>query len=406
MILLGFGPLEVTVCWRSEALCGVKPTTSFVCFISNDHFFSNSAPQMIFACALLSSLALTWLTIKAFGTKGNVVGDTSFGPQKFHSHDVSRIGGVAIIGCIGATLAVLFFTQSPTLVSAAYLLLAAIPAFAAGLAEDLTKRVGVATRLSATMLSSAIALYLLGGVLDHVDLPGIDYLLAFAPVAVIFTIFCVAGIANAINIIDGYNGLSGVVCIMIFAAMGFVANIVGDSLVVWASTAGAGAMLGFLVWNYPRGKIFLGDGGAYFVGYLIGQLSVLLAARNPEVSPWFPLMLVAYPVWETFFSIYRKKFIRKMSPGQPDGLHLHMLLYKRLVRVKMFSKSTKDKIRRNSMTSPYLWGVAALGIIPAVLFWKSSNTLIACAALFGITYGLIYRMIVKFKCPSWLIRRG
>jgi len=359
------------------------------------------------ACAIAMAGLLAGLLCRTHTRTEALTGDSQFsGVQKFHTHSVSRIGGVSVFGGLIAALLLLVATQSALTWAATFLILAGLPAFAAGIAEDVTKRVGVATRLAATMLSSGMALYLLGGVLDHVDLPGVDYLLAFAPIAVVFTIFCVAGIANAINIIDGYNGLSGVVCIMIFSAMGYVAWIVGDDLILWGCVSSTGAVLGFLYWNYPKAKIFLGDGGAYFVGYLLGQMSVLLVARNPEVSPWFPLMLVAYPVWETFFSIYRKKFVRKMSPGQPDGLHLHMLFYKRLVRVKMFSKSSRDKIERNSKTSPYLWGVAALGIIPAVLFWRSSNTLIVCAALFGISYGLIYRMIVKFRVPGWLVRRG
>ena len=65
-------------------------------------------------------------------------------------------------------------------------------------------------------------------------------------------------------------------------------------------------MLGFFVWNFPAGLIFLGDGGAYFLGFYVAELAILLLHRNPAVSPMFPLLLCIYPVFETLFSIYRR----------------------------------------------------------------------------------------------------
>ena len=94
-----------------------------------------------------------------------------------------------------------------------------------------------------------------------------------------------------------------------------------------------GALLGFLVFNYPSGRIFMGDGGAYLLGFWLGELSVLLVVRNPDVSPWFPIVLLAYPVVETLFSIYRRKFLQGRSAGRPDAMHLHQLIYRRLARV-------------------------------------------------------------------------
>ncbi len=94
------------------------------------------------------------------------------------------------------------------------------------------------------------------------------------------------------------------------------------------------SIFGFFIWNWPYGKIFLGDAGAYFIGFMIGMLSVLLVVRNHEVSAWFPLVLVIYPVMETLFSIYRRYIVHKISPGQPDRLHLHSLVYSRILKIK------------------------------------------------------------------------
>ena len=92
-----------------------------------------------------------------------------------------------------------------------------------------------------------------------------------------------------------------------------------------------GGIIGFLTFNFPHGKIFLGDGGAYFLGFVCAVLSIKLINLVPEVSPWFPLILGAYPVWEVLFSAYRRKR-KNRHPFYPDKLHLHTLVYYRLTR--------------------------------------------------------------------------
>jgi UDP-N-acetylmuramyl pentapeptide phosphotransferase/UDP-N-acetylglucosamine-1-phosphate transferase len=178
-----------------------------------------------------------------------------------------------------------------------------MPAFLFGLAEDVTKRVGVLARLLATMFSGLLAWWLTDYSLSRVDVWGIDWLLKYTVISMVFTSFTIAGAANAINIIDGYNGLAAVVSAMILAGLGYVAFYLGDRLILVAAVGMLGAIAGFLIWNYPRGLIFLGDGGAYFIGFMIGTLSVVMLARHPQVSAWFPLLLCIYPVFETLFSI-------------------------------------------------------------------------------------------------------
>jgi UDP-N-acetylmuramyl pentapeptide phosphotransferase/UDP-N-acetylglucosamine-1-phosphate transferase len=278
-----------------------------------------------------------------------------------------------------------------------------MPACLGGLAEDITKRVRVLQRLSLAMISGMAAYYFLGATLTRLDIYGIDWLLQFGPVSFVVTAFAIAGAANAINIIDGYNGLAAVVSAMIFAGFSYVAYYLGDRLLLVTSVGMIGAILGFLLWNYPRGLIFLGDGGAYFIGFMIGTVSVLLLARHPYVSAWFPLLLCIYPVFETLFSIYRKKWLRGVSPGAPDGVHLHMLIYKRVVRWAVGSSESRHRNQRNSMTSPYLWLLSSMAVIPAVLFWQMPYVLMACAAGFSVTYILLYRKLVLFRMPRWMI---
>ena len=136
---------------------------------------------------------------------------------------------------------------------------------------------------------------------------------------------------------------------------------------------------------------------------MIGTLCVLMLARHPHVSPWFPLLLCIYPVFETLISIYRKKLVRGKSPGAPDGVHLHMLVYKRMVRWAVGTDEARLINQRNAMTSPYLWILSSMGTIPAVLFWQYDYVLMVFVFLFSVSYVVLYRRLVLFKMPRWMV---
>jgi UDP-N-acetylmuramyl pentapeptide phosphotransferase/UDP-N-acetylglucosamine-1-phosphate transferase len=359
--------------------------------------------NVLLTAFLTSFFALLWL-IRLHRRYGYFATDELDGVQKFHRHPVSRIGGVGVALGLVAAAALLWLDGRSIAREFALLLAAGIPAFAGGLAEDVTKRVGVGARLLLTMGAAALGFWLLGAMLTRVDVPLVDDLLRYGPVALLFTAVAVGGVANAINIIDGFNGLAGMVGVMILSALGYVAYVLGDHLLWNVCIASVGALLGFFLWNYPRGLIFLGDGGAYLVGFLIGEVSVLLVGRHPEVSAWFPMLLVVYPVFETVFSIYRKKFVRGISPGVPDGLHLHMLVFRRIVRWAG-GREAEALVRRNSATSPYLWLLCSASVIPAVLFWRHTYVLMGFTLGFAVLYVWLYRRIVRFRTPG-VLRRG
>ena len=123
------------------------------------------------------------------------------------------------------------------------------------------------------------------------------------------------------------------------------------------------------------------------------------------MSAWCPMLLAVYPVWETLFSIYRKKFLRGRSPDMPDGLHLHMLVYKRLVRLGAGKALPAHRVSRNSQTSPYLWLLTTLSAFPAILFWNHTALLMGFCVAFVYFYCQIYWSIVHFRSPKWLMRR-
>ncbi|CUA81710.1 UDP-N-acetylmuramyl pentapeptide phosphotransferase/UDP-N-acetylglucosamine-1-phosphate transferase [Gulbenkiania indica] len=330
------------------------------------------------------------------------------GPQKFHVRPTGRIGGVGILSGLLGAVELLHVAEAP--IDAALLsllMLAAAPVFLAGLVEDLTRKVSPRFRLAGAFASALLASLLMGAVVPSFGLPGLDWLLAGSPLlALTCTMFAVGGVCHAFNIIDGYNGVLGGSALFVAAALAYVAYKTGQQGVLVASVALMGSLLGFLVWNFPAGLLFAGDGGAYLVGFLLAEMSVLLVeGGRGAVSPWFPMLLMIYPVFETLFSIYRKKHLRKMSPGVPDGLHFHMLVYKRLVRWMVGSDDVAAKIRRNSLTAPYLWAVTLSAVLPALLFWQSERLLQGACLAFVLFYLWTYTRIVRFRVPRWWVLR-
>lgn len=356
-----------------------------------------------FAAALAGSvLCIRW----AFGL-GHGYSLTK--PQRFHAGQVCRMGGVALLMglVLGWAMAASGSARLNTGTDWAQVgpwLLMLLPAWLGGVTEDLTQRLSVRYRLCLTALSAGLACGLLGLTVGRVDMAWLDAGLALWPWAgVALAFLAVCGLPHAFNIIDGYNGLAGTVALLVCLALVHVGLQVGDRELAAMVVCLAGATLGFLVWNYPRGLIFAGDGGAYLWGLVIAVASVLLVQRNPLVSPWFPMLLLIYPVWETLFSIYRK-LARGGSPGVADALHFHQLIYRRLVRGVFHDDEARRMLMRNNRTSPYLWGFTLLTVVPAVLFWRHTGVLMAFCALFGVSYVAAYVAIVRFKVPAWLRR--
>jgi UDP-N-acetylmuramyl pentapeptide phosphotransferase/UDP-N-acetylglucosamine-1-phosphate transferase len=255
----------------------------------------------------------------------------------------------------------------------------------------------------AAFLSAAIAWWLIGGV-SRVGIPSVDWLLAWWPVSLVFTMLAVGGCTHALNIVDGMNGLAGMVATLMAVSIGLVALQVQDIPIFLISAALASATLGFLVWNFPFGRVFLGDGGAYFLGFMLAELAVQLVVRNPGVSPFYALAALFYPVFETLFSIWRRRFKRGTPIDQPDALHLHQLVFRRLVRVT-FSRDSRHAVPAlcNAMTSPYLWVLTLIGLVPATIWWDSTLMLCASLLVFSLVYIWLYARLVSWRGPSWLL---
>lgn len=374
-------------------------------------FIDQSTP-FFFVWPCLVSLLASLLIVFTQSWHGGLTVDHNHAVQKVHHSETSRIGGLAIF--VGLLVVTVGLTSAFSATSASVspqlppltpppftphftplfmaMLISALPAFTAGLVEDMTHRVSPRIRLLAAMASGLLACWLTGYDLNRVDVWGFDALLAWPPIAIVFTAFAVAGVANAINMIDGLNGLASGVMMIAFVALAVIAHQAGDSAIFYICLLSVAAVLGFFVVNFPFGKLFLGDGGAYLLGFWGAWLAVMLPMRNESISVWAPLLVFSYPILETLFSILRRRR-RQQDSFHPDRLHLHSLVYAR--RFRSFT-NRRPKVLQNAFASVPLWGFMLLGSVLAVIFAHSTPALMACFVVMAVLYQLGYRYLVRF----------
>jgi UDP-GlcNAc:undecaprenyl-phosphate/decaprenyl-phosphate GlcNAc-1-phosphate transferase len=334
-------------------------------------------------------------------------------PQRFHIGDVPRLGGAAMFVACAVGWAAMAF--APRLLHFDYAIpfdgtqaltwgVVTLACIASGVMEDVTHRLRARSRFISTFLASVLAVSVFGLNVPRIGLPWIDMVWTMTPwFGIALAVFALAGLPHAFNIIDGYNGLAGIVSLIVCLAIASVALRLGDRQLAALMMVLAGATAGFLLWNFPHGLIFAGDGGAYLWGVIIAICGTQLVQRHSQVSPWFPVLLLIYPVWETLFSIYRKR-VRGLSPSVADALHFHQLIFRRIVRQVFHDDEKRRMLIRNNRTSPYLWGFTLLTVIPAALFWNNTPVLVGFTLLFIISYVWCYSSIVRFRAQRWMRR--
>jgi UDP-N-acetylmuramyl pentapeptide phosphotransferase/UDP-N-acetylglucosamine-1-phosphate transferase len=322
------------------------------------------------------------------------------GIQKMHETPVPRVGGVAIF--VSLVFTALYSANTGAVWSGFYagLITALFFVFIAGLTEDLSKAVSPLVRISFMLFAVLYAVYVSHSMplIRYMGEYNLNYILRFDAMAIAITCFAVIGISNAYNIIDGFNGLSTTAGIINIVGLAYLSAMVGDTTLLFVSLSLVAAILGFLVFNYPKGKIFLGDGGSYSLGFMISLISLnLTETYHHQISPYAILLLAVYPFTETVFSILRRKFVHKTRAMAPDNLHLHQLVFDCCLPRGL------PLIRRNSGVMP----IMLLFIMPQlfmVMFYYHSNAIMLLGLLsYVVLYVYIYMRLIRFKVPRWLV---
>ena len=236
----------------------------------------------------------------------------------------TRLGGVAIVVYMVMHLGYqAYLGLYMPLIEEALIMGACFAFFVIGTYEDLSGLLSARIRFSMMLIAGLLTMYFAPGlVLQPVGILWVDLIVGSTPlVAGSFTALCVAFIPNAFNTADGANGLVAGVSACAFAALVIVAP---PELVPFLLAALVGCLL-FLVFNLVSGRFFLGDGGAYFLGALAG-LSLVVVSNTSDVSVWWLLSFVFYPVADLIWSMGRR-LRRGVSPLNPDNQHFHNVLF-------------------------------------------------------------------------------
>ena len=347
----------------------------------------------VFACSAIICAVLILTKDLHMRDKGADAGAV----QSSHVVPTPRIGGVAI----GVGLVVsIFLVPSAIQQTYALFVLSLTPVFLAGLAEDLGFGVSPRWRLIAAALSSLLAVFLLEAWVARADVPGIDWLLGFVPLAVVFTMFATAGVCNAFNLIDGLNGFSSGTGIITALGLAAVAHLAGQAQLASISFMLIAALIGFLAFNFPWGKIFLGDAGAYSLGHALAWFSVILMFRVPDLSPWAVVLIFFWPLADTGFAMYRRR--RSGRPtDQPDRLHFHQLVM-RLLEIRYLVRGKRRTA--NPLATVVMLPFVTLPVVFGVLLWDQPFwaflAVICFAGLFFGSYRRALRAAVSSRAPS------
>lgn len=294
-------------------------------------------------------------------------------PQNFHSESTPRSGGIGII------LGMLFIMLFPLGIK---FILPLTLAFFSGIFEDFHNSLSPKLRLSLQVLAALSAIWFTDSVVTYL---GLGISMPYG-IAILFSTFAIVGMMNAVNIIDGFNGLASGIILLILLSFAITSYDQNNMEVFTIVLTAAGATLGFFILNFPKGKIFLGDGGAYLLGFIVAIIGIFLASKYESVSPWYILAIFIYPVWEVLFSIIRKLYIG-LSPMKPDAYHFHMLVYRQVTH-------------SNPLTSLFI----IVSILPfmtlSTIYPNKSITNIAIAFCFIVFYLILYYYLYKKDIKS------
>jgi UDP-N-acetylmuramyl pentapeptide phosphotransferase/UDP-N-acetylglucosamine-1-phosphate transferase len=309
--------------------------------------------------------------------------------QRIHQDEIPRLGGLIALICFFGYSLSLEDSEMHHLLN--ILLLCIGPISFIALKEDLFHNVEPAIRLMALLFSAWLfrALYL-GSYPDMSSVPFVRDLILMQGGLSFFYILSIATIANGINLIDGVNGLASGVIISILGALLFLGFKVHDPLIFGTTFLLLLFILPYALLNFPKGRIFLGDLGAYALGIMTSILTIILIGRHPELSPFNAALIMIYPATEVIFSIARR-ILKGESIFKPDLMHLHNKIFLYLTLKKRFSAPSKNLV--TIFLSP-LWLLPLWGVI---FFYEQPEMLIASIALFCMGYLSLFTLLGYVK---------
>ena len=299
--------------------------------------------------------------------------------QRLHVDEVPRIGGLIIY---------LFLIMITFVAFDSYLLniilISAIPIIFIGAKEDLFQNTSPKLRLIFMFVSASLFIYFLPSNLPEIDFPLINHVLSFSILKEIFFIFSILVIINGNNLIDGVNGNMALTNIVQLIVLALLASMMGDTLIVESCIILLIPLCVFLLFNFPLGRIFSGDVGAYFYGFSISSIVIYLFGNYAQFLSWNAVLVLVYPSIELLFSYIRKNFFESIGPLTPDAKHLHSLIY------RYFNQ--KFKIHNNSFVLFFLLPFVMAPFL-IILYANNLFSILFSIVIIFLIYNIMYIFI-------------
>jgi UDP-GlcNAc:undecaprenyl-phosphate GlcNAc-1-phosphate transferase len=244
--------------------------------------------------------------------------------EAHHTHrvPVPRYGGLALaLAFVGVELAALVISPVPadqrrdTLV----MILGCVAMFMVGFLDDL-KPLGAKRKLL-TQIGIAAGVAAMGLKVDTFSVPFAGVKLELGWWSYLVTVLWLVSLTNLINLVDGVDGLAGGICLMLMALLAYMGGVQCNLNLMAAGMVGA--LAGFLCFNFPPARIYMGDGGAYFLGFLIGVSTIISSQKGTVVAALIaPLFVLALPLLDTSLAILRRG-VHGLPIFRPDRQHIH-----------------------------------------------------------------------------------
>ncbi len=307
--------------------------------------------------------------------------------QKVHLEDTPRLGG-AVIFIIYFSFIILNLSERKFLL---YLFISFLPLFLISIKEDLYQNTSISKRIFAMVLSCIIFFNLNKTNFPLIDMPLLYPLFSNNLFLFIFFTFSSLVLINGFNLIDGMNGILGFTAISQLISLCYISYFITDYEIFNYSILFILSIIIFLLFNFPLGKIFIGDTGAYFYGFIISILTIEFFGRYENILSWNAILLLFYPSFEMLFSFIRKIFFEKKKPFEADDLHFHSIIFK---------SGVSKKINPTVMNNLVLFILSPFWLSPLLVIFFYNNlqliifSLILLTLLYICSY-LFFRLNLK-----------
>lgn len=236
--------------------------------------------------------------------------------RKVHEKAIPRLGGLAIFTAFMFCMLFIVKVSGPFL----GIIIGGFVIFLVGMLDDIYQ-ISPWLKLIGQCIAAAIAMY--SGVMVHFLTNPFDGMLGLGYLSYPLTFLWIVGISNAINLIDGLDGLAAGVSGIAAITMGIVAVLQGQIMVFIVAMILVSSIAGFLPYNFHPARIFMGDGGSNFLGFVLSCLAIMGLAKSAAIIALFvPILILGIPIFDTFFAIIRRIYNKKPI-FMPDKAHLH-----------------------------------------------------------------------------------